>query len=168
MKADGEALSRGMLFAAIACGSGANEELIKEVFDAWRTLPEGSPEDDDWPWSDKRFYVANHCLSGGLRRIKSGRTIEPLLRLSNEAEEMQHTIYRCLEQIDHPLAAGYVASHIAKMDVRIEGDEKRHNHLASSRLADFGSGLNHHVRYTKPTMDALEAIWFDTSKDLWE
>jgi hypothetical protein len=167
MNAQGETISMGILFAAVACGSGANGELIKEVFDAWRALPADS-EEKNKPWKNNRFDVAKYCLAGGMRRIVSERTIEPLLRLANEADEMKHIIYWCLEQIDHPLAASFVASHIAKIDARMGSDENQHNYLASTRLSDFGSGLDHHVRYTERTMDALKATWSDTSRAFFE
>ncbi len=155
-----------MLFAAVSCLSGVDEETLGSVFTAWQALPTQDPEGkDNSGLSDKRYHVAKDCLSGGLRRVKSERTLHPLIQLAATNEDMCHVVYACLEHIDHPLAAIFSGSYIAKIDKRIEGKKDRHNFLASSRFSFFGSDFDRHVRYTTLALRALETEWRNTKNE---
>ena len=160
MKSRGEALSPGILYAVAACGPNADDELVQDVFNVWRTLPEA----DDDAWVNPRYDVANDCLSGGLRRINSDRTLTPLLQLAEVDEGMKHTIYGCLEQVDHPLAATYIATYFSDIDESIKDKKGFFNHRALSRLNSYGGDYDRNVRYTKPAMDALKLVWSDVNQ----
>lgn len=165
MKAQGEQLSCGMLYAAVSCGAGVTDFPLDEFFEYWESLPEEDP-DINKPWSNPRYAVAEFGLSAGLRRIGVSRTIKPLLNLVKKVESMGYLVYGCLDNIDHPLAANYVASYLAQIDKLNEGQEDASNHLAMSRLSFFGNGYDHHVRFTKPTMESLKQIWSDSGKNI--
>ncbi|MGB3407656.1 MAG: hypothetical protein WBA67_09190, partial [Jannaschia sp.] len=168
MQERGDVLSRGMLFAAVSCLSGVDEETLDSVFRAWEALPNEDPEGEDKSGlSDKQYWVAKDCLSGGLRRVKSERTLRPLIQLAEKRADMCHVIYGCLEQVDHPLAATFVASHIADIDKRCEGKDGSFNSLASSRFSLFGTDMDHNVRYSASALRVLEANWADAENEIF-
>lgn len=166
MKAEGESLSYGMLYAAVSCGAGVAEFPLDKIFEAWQNLPKETSGDDDGPSRNPRYEIAKYGLSAGLRRVGNPRTIEPLLRLATRAESMRHSIYVCLDEVDHPLAATYVASYIAQIDKRIEGKKDAWNHVGSSRLWLKSEGFDWHVRFSKPSMEALEQVWSDPEQNI--
>ncbi|NOC46113.1 hypothetical protein [Ruegeria sp. HKCCD7559] len=164
----GDELTHGMLFAAVSCLSGHDEETLYDVFTAWEAMPTEDPEGKDKSGlSDKRYYVGKDCLSGGLRRVKSERTLKPLVQLAQTNEDMGHVVYGCLEGVDHPLAAVFVASRIAEIDNRIEGDDDKSNFLASSRFSFFGSDIERNVRYSEPALRTLQAEWENTENEFF-
>ncbi len=166
MKDHGSELSYGMLFAAVSCLSGFDEQTLEDVFKAWEALPTEDPEGKDTSGlSNRRYNVAKYCLAGGLRRVCSDRTLRPLIQLATTNEDMGHVIYVCLEQIDHPLAAVFVASYIAGIDKRVEGEKGSFNSLASSRFGLFGSDMDHNVRYTTPALQLLRSEWENTENE---
>lgn len=164
MKDHGDELSHGVLFAAVSCLSGFDEETLTDIFKAWETLSTEKPEGKDKPWlSDSRYNMAKYCLAGGLERVCSDRTLSPLIQLATTNEDMGYVVYACLEQIDHPQAAIFTCSHIADIDKQIEG---RSNSLAR-RFDLFDSESYHHVRYSTPALQALEAEWENTENELF-
>lgn len=168
MKDHGNELSYGMLFAAVSCLSGFDEQTLKDVFKAWEVLPTQDPEGKDKSGqSDRRYNVAKYCLAGGLRRVCSDRTLDPLIQLATINENMGYVVYACLEQIDHPLAAIFVASHIADIDKRVEGRKGSFNLLASSRFNLFGSDMDHNVRYSRPALRALKTAWENSENEFF-
>ncbi|WP_133117422.1 hypothetical protein [Paramylibacter kogurei] len=168
MKDHENELSHGMLFAAVSCLSGFDEQTLEDVFKAWEALPTEDPEGKDKSGlSDRRYNVAKYCLAGGLRRVCSDRTLEPLIQLATNNEDMGHVVYACLEQIDHPLAAVFVASYIAGIDQRVEGKKGWFNSLASSRFGLFGSDMDHNVRYSRPALLSLKTDWEKTENEFF-
>ena len=168
MQERGEELSHGMLFAAVSCLSGIDDETLDSVYRAWEALPHKDPEGKDKSGlSDKRYWVAKNCLSGGLRRVKSERTLRPLIQLAEKRAAMRLVVYGCLEQVDHPLAATFVASHIAEIDKRCEGKDGSFNFLASSRFGLFGSDMDHNVRYSASALRVLETNWANTENEFF-
>ncbi len=168
MKADGYELSYGMLFAAASCLSGFDDATLKDIFEAWQTLPTEEPEGEDKPWRSNRQYdVAKYCLAGGLSRVCSDRTVRPLILLAATNEDIGYVVYACLEQVDHPLAAIFVAFYIADVDKRVEGKEGSFNPLASSRFSLFGSDMDHNVRYTTPALQSLRSEWENTENEFF-
>ncbi|MGJ8530265.1 hypothetical protein [Maritalea sp.] len=168
MKDHENELSYGMLFAAVSCLSGFDEQTLEDVFKAWEALPTEDPEGkDNSGLSDRRYNVAKYCLAGGLRRVCSDRTLRPLIQLAKTNEDMGHVVYACLEQLDHPLAAVFVACYIAGIDKRVEGKKGSFNSLASSRFGLFGSDMDHNVRYARPALLSLKIDWEKTENEFF-
>lgn len=168
MKDHKSELSYGMLFAAVSCLSGFDEPTLEDVFKAWEALPTEDPEgEDNSVLNNRRYNVAKYCLAGGLRRVCSDRTLGPLIQLAKTNEDMRSVVYACLDQIDHPLAAIFVASYIADIDKLVEGREGSFNSLASSRFAFFGSDMDHNVRYTTPALQSLRSEWKNTENEFF-
>lgn len=131
-------------------------------------MPNEDPDGKDKSGlSDKQYWVAKDCLSGGLRRVKAERTLRPLIQLAEKGEAMRHVIYGCLEQVDHPLAATFVASHIADIDKRCEGKDGSFNFLASSRFSLFGSDMDHNVRYSASALRVLGTNWANIKNEFF-
>ena len=166
MQDRGDELSGGMLFAAVSCLSGVDDKTLDSVFKAWEALPNLDTEGKDGSGSnDKRYWVAKQYLSGGLQRIKSERTLTPLIRLAESNTDMRHVIYRCLEQIDHPKAAIFVAAHIADIDKRCEGEDGRINFAALDKIDRFQIKNNYNVRYSNSALRALQTVWENESNE---
>jgi len=168
MEDHGNEISYGMLFAAVSCLSGFDDATLNDIFKAWQALPTEDPKgEDNSSFSNRRYSVAKYCLAGGLRRVCNGRTLSPLIQLAATNEDMGHVVYACLEQIDHPLAAIFVASYIADIDKRVEGREGSFNSLASSRFSLFGSDMDYHVRYSPFASQALKCEWENTENEFF-
>ena len=161
MQNRGDELFGGMLFAAVSCLSGVDNKTLDSVFRAWQALSNRDIEGkSDSGSSYKGFWLAK-CLSGGLQRVKSERTLCPLIRFAESNTDMRHVVYDCLEQLDHSDAAIFVASHIAEIDKRCEGKDGGFNFVAESKIDRFGSRKNYNIRYSNSALRALQDVWED-------
>ena len=158
MRASGEPLTGGMLFATVTCAAERDEAFADEVIAVWAALPDKDPEK---PHSNPRTDLAAYGLGGGLRRHEDDRVISYLLRVREDSPALKDTIVWILRTVDHPLAVRSVAEAVAEIDHRCE--ESGGFNIWGAHFADHWGRMRErgHRRMDATSRAVLKAIWDD-------
>ena len=106
-------LTCGMLFAAIVCSAGRDNDFADRVAGAWAILPR---KDSSNANRNPRYDVAEYGLRGGLRRHENDRVVDYLLTLPERIPTLKEDIATLMQSVDHPEAVVHVAKALAAID----------------------------------------------------
>ncbi len=153
-----------MLFAAISCAAGRQNNFLEEVIRHWASLPDRDPHKDH---SNPRYEVAAYALRGGLKRHENDRVIKYLLTIPTKFPELSQNITTVLKTVDHPKAVTHVAEAVADTDRRCEGTQNT-NIWGMSFTDNWGKlrGRNYR-KMSNGSRKALKAIWTNMDADIW-
>ena len=140
------------LWASIRCST-SPETTLAPLLDYWATL---SDEKVTHGFSERYKFLIT--LKFSMRHGVNNRVVEFLAQRANDDDRLRHCITTLLQRIDHPVAATFVATQIARIDRQIEGTTKLN--LAAHQYREEWNPLSFRGnRRSVASRNALLMLW---------
>ena len=153
---NGSVLTCGMLFAAIVCSAGRDNEFADQIAGAWAILPR---KDSSKAHRNPRYDVAEYGLRGGLRRHENDRVVDYLLNLPDRIPILKEDVASLMRSVDHPKAVVHVAKALAGIDHQCN-ETGGVNIWAGLVIDGWGRwGRRHTRRMSAVSRAALRTVW---------